>query len=83
MTVIMGHKINANEAMDLCDQAILHLDRLNGTEAIDPKQGRNASAANAVTSKELLYIAHLCRKAETAVMDQYHSFKGESDHFTI
>jgi hypothetical protein len=68
------------KALDLCDAAMDRLDLINGLAAIDPQQGRNASAANAVTSKELLYIAHLCRAAESAVMDQYHAFKGETAH---
>jgi hypothetical protein len=80
MSVTMGYRITAGEALEMCDRAIVRLEALDGKEASDPKQGRNASAENAVTSKELLYIAHLCRKAETAVMDQYHSFKGETSH---
>jgi hypothetical protein len=37
-------------------------------------------SGRAETSKELLFIAHLCKKAETLILDEYHSFKGYTAH---
>lgn len=77
---VSKYRIEAKEALDLMSKASTRLEKLDGMIASDPKQGRDSSARNAVISKELLYIAHLCHKAETLVLDEYHSFKGETDH---
>lgn len=74
------HTIKLDDTISLCDFAADRMAMIDGTEAIDPQQGRSASSENAVISKDLLFIAHLCRKMETEVMDQYHAFKGETGH---
>jgi hypothetical protein len=76
----MARSIDTRDAIDLLERAISHLEKLDGLTASDPKQGRDSSARNAVISKDLLFTAHLCRKAETLVTDQYHAFKGEDEH---
>ena len=78
--ITMAHNIDTNEAIVLLERAISRLEKLDGLTASDPKQGRDSSARNAVISKDLLFTAHLCRKAETLVTDQYHAFKGEDEH---
>lgn len=75
------HEINLTHAVSICDVAADRMERLTGKRAADPGQGRISSSQNAVISKDLLFIAHLCRKAEMEVMDQYHAFKGETAHF--
>jgi len=75
-------KIEADSAIILLERAIKHLEKVDGIIASDPKQHTSNSARNASISKELLFIAHLCKKAETLVLDEYHSFKGESDQYT-
>lgn len=74
------YKIDCTEPIRLLERALDRMDKIDGMIASDPKQGRDASARNAVVSKELLYLAHMCRKAETLLLDQYHTFKGETDH---
>jgi hypothetical protein len=73
----MGRIIDTRGAIDLLAQAIGRLESLDGLAASDPDQGRDSSARNAVISKDLLFNAHLCRKAETLVADQYYAFKGD------
>ena len=73
-------KIEASKALDVLELAIGRLEKLDGTIASDPSGGSKNSSYNARISKELLFIAHLCQKAAVAVMDEYHSFKGESGH---
>lgn len=70
-------KVDARDALDALDLAMARLEKLDGTIAADPGGGSKNSAYNARISKELLFIAHLCKRAETQVLDQYHSFKGE------
>jgi hypothetical protein len=76
----MTHRIDLTDAVVLADKAAARMERITGKKAIDHEQGRTASAENAIISKDLLFIAHLCRKAEVEVMDQYHAFKGETSH---
>ncbi len=75
--ISMGRIIDTRGAIDLLAQAIGRLESLDGLAASDPDQGRDSSARNAVISKDLLFNAHLCRKAETLVADQYYAFKGD------
>lgn len=74
------YKIDASEPIQLLERCLERLEKIDGLIAADPKQGRDASARNAVISKELLYLAHLTKKAEVLILDQYHTFKGESGH---
>lgn len=76
----MGYKIDLSNAVATADLAAGRMERITGKKAADPAQGRASSSENAVISKDLLFIAHLCRKAEIEVMDQYHAFKGETIH---
>jgi hypothetical protein len=76
----MARSIQTNDIIFLLERAIRRLEDLDGQIASDPKQGRDSSSRNAVISKDLLFTAHLCRKAETLVLDEYHSFKGEDSH---
>ena len=54
-------------------------DLAEDTVSVD-RNARLNSSERAEITKELLFIAHLCRKAEIVVLDQYHAFKGETAH---
>lgn len=69
-------KIEADEAIKLLEAAIDGLEKMDGLIAQDPAGGSKNSAYNARITKELLYVAHLCKMAETEVLTQYHQYKG-------
>ena len=58
-------------ATDRCNQ----LDR-----APIPENHRDRVKAQAESQRLLLFLAHLCGKAQTLVLDEYHSLRGFSDH---
>ena len=78
--ISMGRIIDTRGAIDLLAQAIGRLESLDGLAASDPGLGRDSDARNAVIGKDLLFNAHLCRKAETLVADQYYAFKGRDEN---
>ena len=76
-------RVDADAAITMLEAVIERMEKLDGTIAADPGGGNKNSAFNSRITKELLYVAHLARKAENAIMDQYFSYKGESAHERI
>lgn len=72
-------RIDSREVVRILEEAADRIEAMDGVQDMDSDRGLD-SKQRAEISKELLFIAHLCRKAETLVLDQYHVFKGYQDH---
>lgn len=74
--------IDLSEVNDLLQVISERLPELDG-KTLNPKiTGRDRSAELAYLTKELLYLAHLCKKAETLVLDEYWVVKGQVAHLS-
>ena len=67
----------ARQLITLADKGLAALD---GYEVPTRQAGRSRTAELAVTSKELLYPAHLLDKARVLVLDEYHVVRGHTEH---
>jgi hypothetical protein len=72
-------KIEGTEIVRLLEEAAFRMNELDGLNTVSDASVKDHSG-RAETSKELLFIAHLCKKAETLILDEYHSFKGYTAH---
>lgn len=70
---LSGVRAMLTAATDRCNQ----LDR---TAIPGPDQKRDRAAALAESQRLLLFLAHLCGKAQTYAMDEYHLLRGFTDH---
>lgn len=72
--------VDLSNARETLRQAIRRLDQLDGTK-IPPRQtGRARTAELASLTKQLLFVGHLCRRAEVEILDEYYVAKGETEH---
>lgn len=67
-------------ATDLMNLLSARLRSAHGSTIPPREYGRARSAELAKLTKELLFISHLARKVEIAVMDEYYITRGETDH---
>lgn len=73
-------RIESATINELLREAGERLDDL-ATESLERDiDARLGSSEKAEITKELLFIAHLCDKARTSVLDEYYRFKGETAH---
>jgi hypothetical protein len=68
--------VDLREVADLLHTATTRLQVQDGKAVAGREITRDRSAELARLTKELLYLAHLCKKAETAVLDEYWVVKG-------
>lgn len=66
----------------LLTTCLTRMNELDGRR-IPQGTGREASAALADVTRELLFIAHLCDSARSAVLDEYHLSRGFTDHLPM
>ncbi len=60
-------------ALDYCDQ-------IDNTDVPDRGERKDRVAAQAEIQRLLLFLSHLCDKARIDTLDQYHAFRGFTDH---
>lgn len=72
-------KVNMQTVNDTIDELMALVETLDG---IDPNQeqpnNKVKMATKAQQSADLLYAAHLAKRLEMQILDQYHAWKGRS-----
>lgn len=72
--------VDLSEVAELLKTALDRIPRSDGRSVPAQLTGRDRSAELAGLTRDLLYLAHLCKKAETAAMDEYWVLKGQTEH---
>jgi hypothetical protein len=75
-SITLSRVIDTRAAISLLKEAISRLEKLDGLTPSNPRKGSDPSARNVLIGNDLLFNAHLCRKAETLVAEEYHAFSG-------
>jgi hypothetical protein len=71
----------AREDLDLLATKIKSLEDANATIPTRV-QGKSRTQQIAEITRQLLYLQHLCRRVENAIMDEYWHVRGQDDHLS-
>ncbi len=80
----MTKTVDLTEAIRLLGLAVDKCQELNGRPLTEPSKDRDREKdrvkALAEVQRQLLFLGHLGKRFETAVLDEYHAVRGFEDH---
>lgn len=75
-----GTMIDLHEVREELQLLTEKVNAMEDTKIPAKAPGRDRSAQLSEVTRNLLYLQHLCRRVENAVMDQYWLARGHDDH---